>query len=215
MDRPKSKRRGPLHRDRTPLFAFFACVFALAAVPASADRYGVNYTRELSYGFRDGEDYYFIVEYRVWQRRRPIWFIMPIERGSRVFHHEIYLYRYRADSDRLEKIATLRDTINVGTNIKQSRFVRTTDGIVFSLDAGRTDGIESVYDVFVLDPSTLSLSPAGPEQPVPRDSELFQRYFGEYRTPFTANPGIVGITELRTDVLRAVKEDDWRLPRTW
>ena len=215
MDRPKSKSRGPLHRDRAPLFAFFACVFALAAVPASADRYGVNYTRDLSYGFRDGEDYYFIVEYRVWQRRRPIWFIMPIERGSRVFHHEIYLYRYRSNAHRLEQIATLRDTVNVGTNIKQSRFVRTEDRIVFSFDVGRTDGLQSLYDVFVLDPSTLSLSPAGPEQPVRRESELFQRYFGEYRSPFTANPGIVGITGLRTDVLRAVEEDDWGLPRRW
>lgn len=73
MNRRRSKRRGFRRAVgyRLPLLGccVFLSVFALSAFPAQAGRYGINYTRNLSYGLRDGVDYYFILDYRVWQRR--------------------------------------------------------------------------------------------------------------------------------------------------
>ncbi|MCA1753703.1 MAG: hypothetical protein LC641_03175 [Spirochaeta sp.] len=191
-------------------------LFSLA-LPAHARGTTVNYRRTHSYGFHDEQTnmYYFIVEYRVSKPRRPIWFIMPIERPSHVYFHKIFLYTYDATHGRLQQRAVLRDDVGYGTNIKSSRFVRRDAGIVFSYSRGYIIDKGFLHDVFVVDPCSVEVRPAGSERAVLDTSPLFQQNFGDYQSPFTANPGIVGITELRTTVLAKVSEEDWGLPREW
>jgi len=191
-------------------------LFSLAH-PVFARGTSVNYRRDLSYGFYDEQTdlYYFIVEYRVSKPRRPIWFIMPIELPSRVYFHKIFLYTYDAQHKRLEQRAVLRDNVGYGINVKSSRFAGSEEGIVFSYSRGWSKERGMLHDVFIADRHSTEVRPAGTEQAMPETSPLFQRYFGEYQSPFTANPGVVGITELRTTVLAEVSEEDWELPREW
>lgn len=89
------------------------------------------------------------------------------------------------------------------------------EGIAFSYITGISKDLESMHHVFILDTATLEVRHAGPARTVPRDSGLFQQYFAGYKSPFTDNPGIIGITELKTDVRRDVDEAYWKLPRRW
>lgn len=187
------------------------------AQPLQAQGTSVNYRRDLSYGYHDEQSdlYYFIVEYRVSRPRRPIWFIMPIELPSQVYFHKIFLYTYDVQQNRLEQRAVLRDNVGHGTNIKSSRFMGNEEGIVFSYSSGWSKERGMLHDVFVADRQSTEVRPAGTEQAVPETSPLFQQYFGAYQSPFTANPGVVGITELSTHVLAEIEEEDWELPREW
>ena len=187
------------------------------AYPVHAQGTNVNYRQDLSYGFHDAETdlYYFMVEYRVSKPRRPVWFIMPIELPSRVYFHKIFLYTYDAQHNRLEQRAVLSDNVGPGTNIKSSRFASSEEGIVFSYSRGWSKERGMLHDVLIADRHSPEVWPAGAEQVMPETSPLFQHYFGEYQSPFTANPGVVGITELRTTVLAEVSEEDWGLPREW
>jgi len=198
------------------LVAAASGLFSLA-LPAHARGTRVNYRRTHSYGFHDQATniFYFIVEYRVARPRRPVWFIMPIERPARVYFHKIFLYTYDAPHGRLQQRAVLRDDVGYRTNIQSSRFARSDAGIVFSYISGYSIDQGFLHDVFVVDPRSGVVRPLDTEPAMPEASPLFQQYFGDYQSPFTANPGIVGITELRTTVLTEVSEEDWGLPREW
>ncbi|TVR91426.1 MAG: hypothetical protein EA428_05745 [Spirochaetaceae bacterium] len=177
----------------------------------------MNYRRTHSYGFHDQETniYYFIVEYRVAKPRRPVWFIMPIERPARVYFHKIFLYTYNATHSRLQQRAVLRDEVGYRTSIQSSRFTRSDAGIVFSYISGYSTDQGFVHDVFIVDPHSGEVRPVDAEPAMLETSPLFHQYFGDYQSPYTANPGIVGITELRTTVLAEVSEEEWGLPREW
>lgn len=183
--------------------------------PAFGQSAQLNHRRELSYGYLDAETntYYFLVDYRISRSRRPVWFILPIERPPQVYFHKIYLYSYDATHARLQQLAVLRDDVGPNTNVKYSRFTRTATGIVIAYSSGWAAGEGLQHDVFILDPHSAVVRPAGGQSQIPETSTLFQQYFGTYLSPFEANPGVVGITELRTRVLATVSEDDWGLPR--
>ena len=90
----------------TAVAMFLLLIYPLV-LPYSARR--PEATRlQLSPGLITEEGVYFLAEYRVSRYRRPVWFIMPIERSPTVYYEGVFLYRFRAgDSTELERLAVL------------------------------------------------------------------------------------------------------------
>ncbi len=191
-----------------------------------SDRYSrISYRKELSCGFRSDGRVHFLLEYTVSRARRPIWFIMPIERSPVYYFHKIFLYRYDPDTGSLDRLATVRDEVGFQTSVRDTRFVEEEPGrFVFAYRAGWESGKGLLHDLLIWDESTGRLytvdgEAATPDASIrphyPDDSPEIQRYFADYISPWWDNPGVISITDLRREVLAEVTREDWDLPRDW
>lgn len=170
-----------------------------------------RYSKSFSYGFREGNLYYFLLEYRVSTPRRPVWFIMPIERPSIVHYHRIFLYRFDTATQKLERLATVQETVPRQTNIKSTIFGLRDGRVVFAFTSGWDNEHGLMEDLRVWDRDAQSLVDA--EQVVaPRDSPEIARYFGDYEGGLADYPGMMTITSLKNEVLADVTEEEWDLP---
>lgn len=205
-------------------------VFTIAIPPvdtvldaAGTREASTHYVKNFSYGFRDRSSIYFLLEYKVYRRRRPVWFIMPIERSPVYYYYRIFFYRFDIETDRLEQLATLRDETSPQTSVKNSLFTGEDHRIVFAFYSGWDRERGTLYELRVWDPHVQRFvgTPVGTElgsatsSPVPREDPRMQHYFADYRSPWEANPGVITITELKTSVLADVTDEQWDLPREW
>ncbi len=120
--------------------------------------------------------------------------------------------RYEPATNRLEQLATVREEFPPRVSISNSKFTKDGSNVVFAYQAGSEIEAGLLYEVRVWDAEARELHEAGPEALGPVSSSLYQRYFGGYKSPFSDNLGILGISELRRDVLAEVGEEDWDLP---
>lgn len=198
----------------TVLLLLITVVILPEAVHPAGQRESRQYRRDYSYGFREGDQVYFLLEYRVFRRRRPIWFIMPIERSPVYYDHRIFLYRYDTAEGRLEQLGLVRDEIPTQTNIKSSLFTRENGRVIFAYQAGWESGQGLLYELRGWDTARDRFADPVMEGGVrvSRGSPTMDRYFRDYVSPWWDNPGVITITELRTEILRDVSDEDWGLP---
>jgi hypothetical protein len=196
------------------LFLLFVILISLAAASLSADK-PVNYTMNFSSGLRDGDAVYFLLEYKVWKARSPIWFIMPIELPPKIYFHKIFLYRYMPKADRLERLAVVREEFPPAVGVQASKFTKDGNAVVFAYPAGYDKEQRPLFEVRSWDTAASKFREQGTDSVVTRDSSLHQRYFGNYKSPYDSNPGVIGITELKKVILKDVTPEQWDLPRKW
>ncbi|MFW5878814.1 MAG: hypothetical protein ACOCVR_03260 [Myxococcota bacterium] len=185
----------------------------LAAAGCSSSK-PIQYQKTFSYGLEDEDAVYFLLEYKVWRARAPVWFIMPIERSPEIFFQEIYLYRYQPETQRLEKLATVRDDFPPGVSIRSTKLTGDDGDVIFAYQAGNSLERGILYEVRIWDRAGRRLLSPDPEGPSPTDSPLHERYFGEYRSPWTDNPGIMPISDVKA-LAAGAPEEDWDLPAEW
>ena len=198
----------------TVLLVLVATMFVPDTVLPAGARESRQYRREFSFGFREDPHVYFLLEYKVFRRRRPIWFIMPIERSPVYYDHRIFLYRYDTAEGRLEQLGLVRDEIPTQTNIKSSLFTRENGLVIFAYQAGWSRDQGLLYELRGWDTARDRFADPGVEGGVrvSRESPAMQKYFRDYVSPWWDNPGVITITELKTEVLKDVSEEDWGLP---
>ncbi len=193
------------------------------------------YSKNFSHGFRVDREIYFLLEYKVWQPRRPIWFILPIERPPRAHYNRIFLYRFDPEEQRLDRLAQVRETIGPRTNVKYTLFTTgeavSDDGrmhgktIVFAYSAGWDADQGFLYDLLAWHIKAGKLTGAEDTTTPPagdterrlygRETPEMRRYFERYASPWTDNPGVISITELKQEILSVLPEEKWGLPRKW
>ena len=169
--------------------------------------------RTLSDGFGDGDQIYFLLDYRVSRARRPVWFIMPIERPPKVYHRSLALYRFDVDSGRLVRLAILKENdFPVQFNARYTQFTKADEAIVFAYRAGWDSEQGVLYAVHAWDPVTQTFVLGGPDaDPVIETAPEYQVHFSDYLSPWTDNPGILPVTELQ-ERLAVVPSAAWNLP---
>lgn len=163
-------------------------------------------------GFRASEAVFFLLEYTVWQRRRPVWLIMPIEREPRRFHYGIYLYRYDLATRSLEQLALITDQMRPQTSVAATLFRLDHERVVFAFRRGWSAEEGLLYHPFAWDLRSDRLLELAP--PRGRRAPEMTTSFADYAGPATANPGVIAVGELRA-LLRDVPEEQWSLPRDW
>lgn len=175
----------------------------------------INYTKNHSQGFYDDNYIYFLFEYEVWKRGKNYWFIMPIEGRKKTYFHEIIYYRYQPENNMLEKLAVLHDKTK-RVNVKMSRFIKDdNDNIVCSYDAGYGEHMERLVGFFIWNTKTNSFIDTGHERIIPEDSPIVKKYFENYLSPWSANPGIIDMTRLINEILKDVTDEQYGLPDKW
>ncbi|TVR31958.1 MAG: hypothetical protein EA404_08835 [Spirochaetaceae bacterium] len=169
-------------------------------------------SKRFSYGFQDGEQCYFLLEYKVSTPRRPVWFIMPIERSPKMHYHRIFLYRFDTTTQELERLATVLETVPRQTTIQSTIFGLRDGRVVFAFNSGWDSERGLLHDLRVWDRDAGALVEA--ERVVaPRDAPEIARYFGDYQGGLANYPGMMTITTLRNEILTGVSEEQWDLPR--
>lgn len=174
--------------------------------------YPVQHGRSFSPGLRTGTEVYFLLEYTVQQRRRPVWFIMPIERSPRVFLYGIYLYRYDTGTETLEQLAMAADQARPQTSVVDAMLRRHQERIVFAYRRGWASGEGLLYHPFAWDTRAGRLLELAP--PRGRKEPEIAEYFSDYKSPSTANPGVISITDLRS-LVQDIPPEEWGLPEEW
>ena len=101
----------------------------LSGVYSSAE--GVYYSKTFSWGLFESEDVYFLLDYRVSRPRRPLWFILFIERPGKVYYHRIFFFRYNPEEDEL-----VREEFPPGVWVSGSRIKERDGKIIFAYRAG-------------------------------------------------------------------------------
>jgi len=178
----------------------------------------ISYSRQNSYGFVEEGDIYFLLEYKVMEKRKPFWFILPIERPPRVHYQKLFLYRLRPEDNQLVQLATLREELPfpAGFNIQYTQFKKTDEGLVIAHRAKFGEDNTVVFDLRIWDISKEKFVELNGQinHLLRTDDPVYQEYFGEYKSPWVNNPGVIGITEVRL-YLEDFSEEDWDLPREW
>ena len=169
-------------------------------------------SRRFSNGFFVGTECYFLLEYRIFTPRRPVWFIMPIERPPKVHFHGVFLYRYDTDTQQLERLATVLESVPRQTFISYTIFGLRDRRVVFAFPSGRDSDSRSLTDLRVWDREAGTLVETERVH-APQDNPSYERYFGDYEGGLASYPGMITITKLRTEVLAGVSPDDWDFPR--
>lgn len=175
--------RGRLRLSAGPVL--LPLVFALAAVPATADEIRKN--RESSQGFRTDEALYFVVDYLESKPGRTFWFIMPFNTPPRVFVHQIVLCRAVTGAGRPEAVALLEEDRS-SFRSRNYMFRQVGDLVVVAYDRGwdreRRSMVKEVFSWSVRESRLARIARAEVE-------ETFRRHFADYSSPYTANSGIV------------------------
>ncbi len=172
-----------------------------------------------SYGVEEEGQLYFLAEFSESRARRPVWFIMPIERSPKYYTQLIRWYRYDMDSEELHLLATLRDDAPFPSQVNagRSKFRIVEEGIAFAYASGWDSDLGALYDLRVWDREDRAFleNDLGGDgiQLVDRDSDLYERYFGDYASPYWDNPGVVSRTDVRT-MLEDVPDGQWNWPRS-
>lgn len=171
-----------------------------------------RYTRRLSYGFCHEDQVYFLLEYRVYTPRRPVWFIMPIERSSIVHYHRIFLYRFDRTREQLERLATVQESVPLRTSVQSTKFGERNGRIAFAFYSGSDPERGLIYELHLWDREAQKLVEAE-HAAAPWESPEIARYFGDYEGGLADYPGMITISELRNQVLADVPDEEWDLPR--
>jgi hypothetical protein len=166
--------------------ALLFLVFALAAVPATADE--IRKSREVArQGFRTGEALYFVVDYIESKPGRTFWFIMPFNTPPRVFVHQIVLCRAVTGAGPPEAVAVLEEDRSSVLS-RNHMFRQEGDLVVIAYDRGwdreRRTVVKEVFSWNVRESRLARTAKAEVE-------ETFRGYFADYNSPYTANPGVV------------------------
>lgn len=169
--------------------------------------------RILSDAFEDEGSLYFLLDYRVSRARRPVWFIMPIERSPTVYHRSLALYGFDMDSETLTRLEVLKeDNFPFQFNARRTQFIKTDDVIVFAYRAGWDSEAGPLYAVHHWNPEKRMFAQGGPgATPVPEAAPEYHTHFADYLSPWTDNPGILPVTQLR-ERLETVPKAAWNLP---
>ncbi len=175
----------------------------------------VVYSKNYSPGFYNDGYIYFLLDYDVWQRGRSFWFIMPVEGRKRVHFREIYLYRFEPESNELDKLSVLRKDFKPAISVSYARFIEDNGNIVFAYVAGYDNSVNRLVDIFIWDKESNVLIDTGYDNPVGESNLLYKKYFSDYRSPATDNPGIINISRLRNEILQHLSEKDYGLPKKW
>lgn len=140
---------------------------------------------------------------------------MPMNLPRKVYFREIYLYRYEPNLNKLEKLSVLRKEFMPAINVKYTKFTADKSNIVFAYFAGYDDSYNRMVDLFIWDSKTRQFRDTGYENPVSEDNPLHQQYFGDYQSPWRDNPGIIGISRLKNEILKHLTNEDYDLPEDW
>jgi len=175
----------------------------------------VVYSKEYSPGFYNEGNIYFLLDYDVWQRGRSFWFIMPFEGRKKVYFREIYLYRYEPELGRLDKLSVLRKDFKPATNLRYTRFTEDNGNIVFAYAAGYDKEINRLVDIFIWNTELNKIIDTDFDNPVTESNLLFKKYFSDYKSPYSDNPGIIEISRLKNEILQHLSDEDYKLPEKW
>ncbi len=169
-------------------------------------------SKSFSYGFFDGTECYFLLEYRIYTKRRPVWFIMPIERRPKLHYHRVMLYRFDTEAQKLERLATVLEDVPHQTFLNSTLFGLRDGRVVFAFPSGWDSELGSLTDLRVWDREAEALLEAERVH-APRDAPEIAHYFGDYEGGLASYPGMITITKLKNAVLAGVTADHWDLPR--
>ena len=175
----------------------------------------VNYSKTYSQGFYHDDNIYFLLDYDVWKKGRTIWFIMPMELPRKVYFREIYLYSYQPDMNHIDKLGVLRKDFVPRVDVKYTKFTNDNDNIVFGYFAGSDEAHNRVIDLFIWDSKTRKFLDTGYENPIAGDNPLHQKYFSNYKSPWSDNPGIINISRLKNETLQHIPIEAYGLPEKW
>ncbi len=161
-----------------------AFILALAAVPAAAD--GPRPSVAASQGFRAGDALYFVVDYLESRPGRTLWFILPFQTGPHVRVHQVVLCRAAAGG-RPEVVALLEEDRT--TVLSRNHMFREQGGlVVLAYDRLWDRALKTtVKEVFAWNHAEGRLL----RTPADEAGEAFGRAFAGYKSPYSANPGII------------------------
>ncbi|OHD25650.1 MAG: hypothetical protein A2064_01820 [Spirochaetes bacterium GWB1_66_5] len=168
-----------------------ALVLALVAVPSAADDWRARV--EVSQGFRAGDALYFVADYLESRPGLTLWFILPFRTGPHVRVHQVVLCRASTGSARPEVLAVLEaDRTTVLS--RNHMFREHGDGVVVAYDRlWDRERRMVVKEIFSWTPADARLR----RTPAAEAAEAFHRSFADYKSPYTANPGIVERSQVR------------------
>lgn len=175
----------------------------------------INYSKNFSQGFYDEGYVYFLLDYKVWKKGKVYWFIMPIEGKPRVYYREISLYRYEPEMNKLEKLDLVENDNASKAQVSYTRFTKENNNIIFSYSAGYDLDIKPLVALYMYNKDSNTFVSTGHEYIINKDSELFEKYFGNYLSPWTDNPGVIGISRLKNVILKDVPEEEYYLPEVF
>ncbi len=140
---------------------------------------------------------------------------MPFELPSKVYLKKVYLYRYEPDLNELEKLGIPRDEAMQAISVIRTKFTKYNSKIVFAYHAGYDEDINPLIDFFIWDTKTGKFADTGVENPVRDNHPLYKKYFGDYLSPWHDNPGLIGISTLKNEILQHLTNEDYELPEEW
>ncbi len=172
----------------------------------------VIYSQNFSQGIEHENSVYFLIDYKVWQRGRSFWFIMPFEGRVRILFREIYLYRYQKESTELSKEAVISENVCRTFKIMYTQIVSDNQNLVF---AHHTSNMMDSIDLFFWDTKSRDFADTEYPRILPSGHELYKKYFEDYISPSWDNPGIITITELRNNILKNISNEQYQLRKDW
>jgi hypothetical protein len=166
---------------------------------------GVEATLNLSQGFRHGDTVFFLADYHRYQQGRTFWFILPLKAGPNTLCHLTVLYALDARTRTLRRVAVLADPADLTCSVRFAQWV-IRDGILYvaynpsnrlSPGSGQTE-----RTVFRRDMTS------GVVSALPEPERSYQELFSDYRSPWTANPGVIEISDYKS----LLPAEGWDLP---
>lgn len=151
-------------------------------------------TVNLSQGFRHGDTVFFLADHHRYLPGRTFWFILPMKAGPKTLLHQTRLYSLDTNKKTLKLEAILRDTAELTCMVNSAKWALREGALYFSYNPSnrispRTGHAERA--VFRRDMSTGAVSA------MPGPEEALAELFAGYRSPYSANPGIVEISEYK------------------
>ena len=166
-----------------------------------------------SYGFYHQEHIYFLLDYKVSQQGRRFWFILPFQLPTKVHFREIYFYRYEPALDNIQKLGVCRKEFKPNISVKSSKFTKDNNKIIFSNYVGYDENKNRQMDIFIWDSKKEEFIDTGYKNPVDENNPLYKKYLSDYISPWSDNPGIIGISRLRREILQHLTVEDYDLPK--
>ncbi len=167
-----------------------------------------------SYGFQHENHIYFLLDYRVWQEGRRFWFILPFKLPNKIIISKVNLYRYEPEIDKIEKLGNLDIKRSPSTSLGYGKITEHNDKIIFLYNAGYDENFKLKKAIFIWDTKKEIFVDTGYQNPVSTDSEIYKKFFSEYKSPRSDNPGIIGFSKLRNEILQHLTIEDYDLPKS-
>lgn len=153
----------------------------------------VETTLNLSQGYRSGDTVFFLADHHRYRRGRTFWFVLPFNVGSRTQSHRTALYSLNTRTRALKLEAVLAEPAEPTCAVSFAKWALKDGVLFFSYDpsnrlgpGGRT--VRALYRRDMATGAVERIADAGQHE---------ASLFAGYRSPWTANPGVIEISDYK------------------